>query len=86
MNPYFPTSFNFGDTQTVGYGFSQMMPASQYRQAPQPMNSIESMYTTVQPYYSKDFLLTTFGNKPDYIKMFLTLSHEDKLKMYLLME
>lgn len=35
---------------------------------------------------SKEFLLATFGNKPEYIQIFLTLPHEDKLKMYLLME
>jgi hypothetical protein len=44
------------------------------------------MYTTVQPYMSKEFLVATFGNKPEYIQIFLTLPHEDKLKMYLLME
>jgi hypothetical protein len=88
MNPYFASSFTYQDAQTAPYNYNHVAPSAQLRQtyAQQPVNSIESMYTTVQPYYNKDFLLSVFGNKPDYIQIFLTLSHEDKLKLYLLME
>lgn len=80
MNPYFPTTFTFMDTPQPTYAFNQPITTAPFRQPyaqpaqPQPVN-IESIYTTVQPYYNKEFLLTTFGNKPEYIQIFLTLSH-----------
>lgn len=87
MYPYYPTANVYGNIPNTSFGYNQTMSVSQLHQInPQPINSIESMYTTVQPYYNKQFLLATFGSKPEYIQIFLTLSHEDKLKMYLLMQ
>lgn len=89
MNPYFPNNFTFAQPASTPFPYNNSFSTAQLRpsmQPTQPINSIESMYTTVQPYYNKDFLLATFGNKPEYIQIFLTLSHQDKLKMYLLMQ
>jgi len=79
MNPY---------SQGPGMYHSQ-----QYQYAPQsqqyyqqPQFNIQAMYSGVQPYNNQEFLLSVFGNKIEYIKVFLTLSHEDKLMLYMLTE
>lgn len=87
MYPYFAPNPAFITPPAPQYGYASQNCSMQPQQmAPQPINSIESMYTTVQPYMNKEFLLGTFGSKAEYIQIFLTLPHEDKLKMYLLME
>lgn len=79
MNPYHRNhyqyapqqgQFNFPQGNYPGY--------SPQNQAP----DFSAVYTSVQPYNSEQFLLNTFGNKPDYITVFHTLSHEDKLMLY----
>ena len=56
------------------------------QQYQQPQFDIQAMYSGVQPYNNQEFLLSTFSNNIDYIKVFLTLSHEDKLMLYMLTE
>jgi hypothetical protein len=41
---------------------------------------------SLQPYNSQEFLCSTFNYKRDLIDAFLTLTHEEKLKMYLSVE
>lgn len=54
MYPYYPTANVYGNIPNTSFGYNQTMSVSQLRQInPQPINSIESMYTTVQPYYNK---------------------------------
>jgi hypothetical protein len=79
MNPY-NTNPNMYPQQQYHYG----LPGQQQYQ--QPQFNIQAMYSNVQPYNNQEFLLSVFGNKVDYIKVFLTLSHEDKLMLYMLTE
>ena len=92
MNPYYQNQYQYPQVQQPSH--PQQQPQYTYPQ-PQPMAppqgynnniNIQAMYTTVQPYNSQEFLLNTVGNKIDYIKVFLTLPHEDKLMMYMLTE
>ena len=79
MNPYQPNQYAYPQQ---GY---QYAPQAQ-QQYQQPQFNIQAMYSSVQPYNDKEFLLNTFGNKVDFIRVFLTLSHEDKLMLYMLTE
>ena len=94
QNSFFPQSPPNQPMQPMPQTMQQPMPQQmQQFPYPQPMAAqqnpnfnIQALYTSVQPYNSEQFLLNTFGNKIDYIKVFLTLSHEDKLMMYMLTE
>lgn len=57
-------------------------PQAKYPQA----NQIEAMYQNAQPYNDKQFLLTTFQGRANYIRVFLNLPHSEKLKLFLLVE
>ena len=77
MNPYSQNQYMYPQS---GYQYGHQG-SQQYQQ---PQFNIQAMYSNVQPYNNQEFLLTTFGNNIDYIKVFLTLSHEDKLMLYML--
>lgn len=88
MNPYFQPAYPYNNPPAYPFPaqphYAQPAPHPHY--PPQQPASIESMYSHVQPYLSKEFLLSVFGSKADYMRVFLTLPHEDKLKLYLLTE
>lgn len=76
MNPYYPNQYQY-QSQPIQYGYGQG-PYLGYQTPPQPHNqtpNFSAMYTSVQPYNSKEFLLNTFGNRPDFINVFQTLPH-----------
>jgi hypothetical protein len=81
MNPYFQNQYPYPNQQTQ-YGYQQQNFSNLPPQSIQP--DISAMYNTVQPYNNEEFLVSTFGRRPDYIRVFLSLSHDDKLMMYML--
>ena len=72
MHPYYQNQYGYQQPQ---YGYQQPQAPYQPHPQSQQLPNIQAMYNTVQPYNNKEFLLSIFGNKMDYIQVFLSLPH-----------